>query len=364
MPTDPALSNAAQDLGGYVFADETIAMFIQWTESANALSGTASFAQPDAASASGVKAVSVGFTGVRAGKQITFTVPFGSGAPTTWTGVLDVLSLAMYFPTTNGTISPLMLHPGTAADYNQAVLMIQQSALQQAAQARVAQATATAQVSQQAAVATAQVTMAQATADALNMQRTNVANANERLNSALRNLKSDTDKLARDTTFDALLQSYANHWTMMQEKDQTMRKDAAKQPLTCFQRNTVESEANSIEPLARSIQSDDASLQSIADRINTDLQGDSYSSGIKRDIQTAQTAFTALQTAVAANTTGAPSPQFTQDDVNNAVNVAQQQIDTSTAAMKGAQKQGADYDQKVAQLLKNAQGFVAGLKCS
>lgn len=128
--TDPALSNAAQDLRGYVFADETIAIFLQWVESANALSGTASFAQPDAASASGVKAMSVGFTGVRAGKQITFTVPFGSGAPTTWTGVLDVLSLAMYFPTTNGTISPLTLHPGTAADYNQAVLTLQQRVTQ------------------------------------------------------------------------------------------------------------------------------------------------------------------------------------------------------------------------------------------
>lgn len=369
---DAAVSDSARTLRGYVAADNTGAMFVAWTETGDSLSGTMQTAFPDAKSQSGIRSNSASFTGVRSGNHLSITVPQGFGTASTFSGELNDPLLILFFPDSRGTITPIALHPGTVAEYNQAVIALQQQVQKQvsqaqsvqatiATQAQVVQATATTQALQRKATTVTQATIAQATANTLDRQQVNVERANRDLSAALITLKSDTISLAQlNSNFGNDLKNYANDWSTAQRDYAQMQKDAAVKPFDCYQLSSVQYDVNnSIQyDVKNSIGYDHNSLADENKRFADVV------TGVKQDIQAVQNSYSTLQAASAANTTGTPAPQFTQDDVTKAVNAVQQQIDAATAAMQGTQTQGADYDQKAAQLLKDTQTFVAGLKCS
>jgi len=340
---DPRLGASAQGLKGYVTADNTGAIFIQWTETGSSLSGTMLVAQPDGKSQSGTKTTTANFTGVRSGNHLSLILPQGLGLSTTIAAELNEPFLTMYFPDNRGTITPVTLHPGTAAEFNDAVITLQQQAQQQVAQEQVYQATIAANNKQ-----------GTATASALSLQQKTVANANARLAEALRQLASDTSSLPSHGDFSGYLPSYADDWASMQADDREMRKEAANSPRNC---TYVQIDLTHITIDQTHIGIDHDNVTRVSTQLNDNI------GTVKQDIQSVRAAYMTLQGAVTANTTGAPAPQFTQEDVTKAVNAAQQEIDKSTSASQNARNQAADYDQKAADLLKNAKSFVAGLKC-
>lgn len=327
-PTAISRNDVAPQIDGYLAADSNHVTFIQFTSGDIQdfwRSGNQTYHQ------------SIPFSVInQAGNQLTFDFGYGKGWPNRATGVLNGSNLTLVLPNPDGTFVNVVFSAATLADYNQAIQGIQRQVTQGNTQATVAQATANSQEAQQA----------------------NMKKANAQVSSALRALAGDTDTLARDTNFDSTLQTYAKDWARMQADDTRMRKDGAKQPLTCVQLGSLQADVGGIEADRGTIEADHGSLQAVATTVNSDLKA------VKQDMQSVLAAFSALQSAVAANTTGAPTPQFTQEDITNAVNAGQQQIDRSTKALQDAQNQAADYDQKAAQLLKTAQTFVAGLKCA
>ncbi|GEM_PF-4737194 len=339
---DVAVSNAARGLQGYVAADDSGAVFITWTESGGTLSGTMQVAQPDLKSQSGVQATSASFTGTRSGNHVTLTIPQGLGIASTIAGEFNGPLLTLYFPQKSGTITPVVFHSGTAADYNQAVIALQQQVKQQVAQTQAAQATTTSYAKQGTATANVFVT-----------QQENVRKANAQVANTLRQLTSAVNDLAQDSTFDfPIEESDQQH---LQAADQQLRKDAAKQLVDCTQ---IQFDLDNVELYASPVSDAHSSLQAQVDRIQRE------SAKVRALIETLQQAYGELGMVAAANTTGAPAPQFTQEDITKAVNAAQQQIDRSTQAIHDAQQRLTGYEQQGAQTLKDAKSFVAGLKCS
>ncbi len=102
---------------------------------------------------------------------------------------------------------------------------------------------------------------------------------------------------------------------------------------------------------------DDGSFQAQQAPINNDL------STVQQDIQTVQSDWQQLQNAVAANSTGTPSAAFTSEDVNTAVQAAQNQIASSQNTLKNAQTQATTYDNEAKQLKQQADALAANMHC-
>lgn len=317
-------------------------MFVAWTETGDTLSGTMQLASPDTSSQYGIRANNVSFTGVRSGNHLSITVPQGFGTANTFSGEFNGPLLTLFFPDSRGTITPVVLHPGTVAEYNQAVIGLQQQVGQQVAQAQAAQATTAAYAK-----------LGTATASALYSQQENVRAANTGVADALRQLTRAVNDLAQDSTFDFPLEE--SNQTNLQTANQQLRKDAAKPPVDCMQ---IQFDLDNVELYASPVSDAHSFMQSKTDRIQQE------SATVKALVQDVQRAYTDTSTATAANTTGIPAPQFTQEDVTKAVTTAQQQIDRSMQAIQDAQQRLTGYEQQAAQTLKDAKSLVARVKCS
>lgn len=126
----PTSNAAAASLAGWLAADSTEAIFLQWTQTGQELSGslTASIA-----SGTQLQPEDSDFTGVISGSSVRLT--FSSLPGPAWNGTLTGNQLVLSYPAADGSLQTLTFTPGTVADYNQAV-----------AQLVSAQATAAAQV--------------------------------------------------------------------------------------------------------------------------------------------------------------------------------------------------------------------------
>lgn len=345
-PPTPTL-DASLNLPGYValFSDGT--MFVAWTEAGGALSGTLYLTTADDKSPDGFRSENVGFTGLRSGNRVTLTIPQGFGFASTIAGVVDGDTLTLYFSNDSGRSTAATFHRGTLAEYDQAGRSLRQEASQVIACAQELGATATAIAAQ-----------LEATATAIAAQQNAVYNANTTLDYAIRRLADDVVGLAAKSSFEEVLSAYARDWDTMQNGDKAMRADAMVQPFDCSQLDTVKYDLNMIDYDRSQISYDDSSLTYVVDSVNADI------ATIQNDMEAVQSGYRRLQGAVAANTTGGPPPQFTQSDVDTKVTKAQQQIDESALTMQKAQAQKNYYNQKAADLLTQAQDFVAGLTCS
>ncbi|MGO8950627.1 MAG: hypothetical protein ACLQUY_23845 [Ktedonobacterales bacterium] len=84
---------------------------------------------------------------------------------------------------------------------------------------------------------------------------------------------------------------------------------------------------------------------------------------VQNDIQAVQSDWQNLKVAVAADTTGGVSAQFSQNDIDTAVGKAQSQLTTSNNALQSAQSQAKQYDQEAAQTNTDAQNLANSMQC-
>ena len=348
MPTvPPTPTTIVNDLRGYMATFSDGYMFVEWTDNGNTLSGTIQSAGPKSKTGFGIATSSAGFTGIRADSRVTLTIPAGLGFATTLSGTVDGSTLTLFIPNQQGVTTPYAFRAATLTDYNRAVEALKQDDARLAAQARAAQATADAQNQE-----------AQATASAQNRQQAAVRDANATLANALRRLLSSSERLQQDAKYDGVLKNYNNDWATMQADYQKVTDEAAKKPLSCVQLSQVRVNLGSVEVDYGSIKVARGSFDVVQSTVDSDLKT------VQADIQDVQGAFSTLQRAVAANTTGSPIPQYSAADVDKAVSAANEAIATVTTAAMQAQNQAASIDNKAAQLLKTGREFVTALKCT
>ncbi len=331
-PTPTAIAN---DLRGYLATFSDGYWFVEWTDNSGTLSGTIQAAGPKSKTGFGIATSSAGFTGIRANNRVTLTIPAGLGFATTLSGTVDGSTLTLFI-LNQGITTPYPFRAATLTDYNRAVETLKQDDAQRAAQARAAQATADAQSGQQAAV----------------------RDANTALADALRRLSSDTGRLKQDANYEAVLKTYNSNWATMQTTYQKMTDSAAKKPLPCAQLSQVEVNVGRVEVAYGSIEVARGSFEVVQSAVDSDMKS------VRADIQGVQGAFSALQRAVAVNTTGSPAAQYSAADVDKAVSAANDALTTATNAASQAKGQAGTIDSNATQLMKDGRAFVAALKCA
>ena len=185
-------------------------------------------------------------------------------------------------------------------------------------------------------------------------QQQAVSDANDVLSTALSNLKDDSSTLFSDTDFKDVRQSYANDWFQMQQDYQQEQTDAEGR---CSNVNTVRGDDNTVTGDLNTIRGDDNTFRATQMPVTKDLFT------VKQDIQTVQSDWQQLKHAVAANTTGTPAPSFSSNGVNTAIQAANNQVTSSQTALKKAQAQATNYDNRAVQLKLDADSLVANLQC-
>ena len=328
----------------FLSTSNTYVAFIQWTNNNGQLSGQLEEVNLSSNNSLQVQQTHAAFTGTLTNSQISLN--FGSflGIPEIITGTFDGNTLTLALPEQNGQLNSIVFNPASIDDYNKAVSTFEGSISQQASNA-----TATVQAQE------TQAQNQQATATTLENQQQAVTDANNTLSSALSTLQSDTSSLTNDTNFKDVLQSYANDWQQMQKDYQQEQTDAAG---GCSNVGTVGADDGTVGADYGSIGADDGSFQAQEAPINNDIPI------VQNDIKTVQSDWKQLQSAAAVNTTGTPAPAFSNNDVNKAIQAAQNQIASSQNALKNAQAQATNYDNEAKQLKQQADALVANMNCS
>jgi hypothetical protein len=343
--TAPAVVTATAlhpDLTGYLGNFTNGVLFLEWTENAGNLSGTIQQAliRRDPTQ---LNITNVGFTGLFDGSRLTLTIPQGFGFATTISGTLTNGTLTLFWPNEQGVVTPTTFKPATLTDYNRSVSILQQ----QVAQERALLQTAVAASTQVAATAQAMATQQQA------VQDTNAA-----LDHALTQLQQDARQLPDTAKYADVLARYAATWATMQRDEATMHDRAAKQPLTCTQLGLVQSQLGIVEVDNGQMGVNNGQLQVQATHVQDLIKS------VVHDQQIVRAAWATLQQAVSADTPHTPTAGFDQQQIDNAINQAQQQIDAATQATQKTQQQATKYDQQAADLLQQAKQFVAQLHCT
>jgi len=330
---------------GYLWSNSAAVAFIQWTEDTNHhLSGT--LQSVSATSDNTVKSTSAAFTGVRDGSSISITFS-ALGFSSTFAGTLDGAVLTLSVPDQNGLIATDVFHTATVQNYNDSVAALRQRVQQQAAATQSAQATVDTQQAQAQATQTAQSNLDQA-----------VTSADNQLAGDLNILKSDVQSLARSTSFSDALTAYTQDWARMQTDYQQEQTDYQQGCGTNgYNASVVAYDASVVHYDLGTIQYDDGTLTYDANSMNNTLQQ------VKNDIPTVQADWQNLKAAIAADTTGNVSAQYSQRDIDSAVGNAQKQVDASNKALSQAQNQAKQYDQEAAQTNTTAQQLANSMHC-
>jgi hypothetical protein len=331
QPIGSSQPASASQPTGWLTTSSTAAAFIQWTEdSTGHLTGQ--YTGAGITSPGTLDHFSDAFTGLENGSSISLTFS-ALGFSDTLNGTIQGNTLTLAASDQNGTLETGVFHPASVDDYNNAVSALQQQVNQQQA----AQATASAQANLNQAV----------------------ANASSTLSSDLGSLNDDVSTLQQDTSFNSDMQSYSNDWSTMQHDYQQEQADYKQ---GCgdngVNANQVAADANQVSADENQLSADDNGFAATLNSVNSDI------STVQRDIQSVQTDWQNLQAAVEADNTPNPvAPQFSANDVTNAIDTAQSQLASSENIIKQAQAQAKQYDQEAASLNQTAQKLANGMNC-
>lgn len=324
----------AEKIRGFLYIASDGVMFLQWTESDTVLSGQMQVVTGTGEDSRVSEGVNRAFTGILSGSKVSISfISFGSTQ--TWTGALEGDRLTLVVPRDSGLLSTLVFQSATVADYNRAARTFLEGI--QSAQA--------------------EATAAAAAAQDLASRQNAVADANRDLASSLPTLEADTGDLADATSFSGVLTLYADNWASMQAHDKELRADAAKVPLSCSQLRTVEGDLRTLEGDLRSTEGNRRSFDNAAEDVKA------ATANTENSIRSVEVAWAKLQAAVRENASGRPPAEFTQRDVDSAIEAAQNQIAASDAALQGASQQATAYAQQAEQFVQSAEAFVATLRC-
>ncbi|MGI8667633.1 MAG: hypothetical protein ACR2N4_16675 [Jatrophihabitans sp.] len=278
-----------QGARGWVYRDSSTALFLSWTRSASTVSGSLSATQLPDPAANQASTTNAAFTGTVSGSSVTLTFPQGFGTVSSLSGQLSGSALVLSIPQVDGSLQPVTLNPGSAADYNAGVAALQASA----GANQQASASASAQAAQVSAAAQAQASQSAATAAAQGA----VDAAARSLTGALDTLNQQIQAINTDVT--AVTASGGPLDQEAQLLTQT-RTDAAK----------VEAEAKNAAPGDAGVCSDATGVASDATGVDSDNTGVQSTliplSNDQDSVQSDADAVTSAQQDLAAKEAAAP----------------------------------------------------------
>jgi hypothetical protein len=338
---------------GYLARDTNSVYFIQFTETNNQLSGHIQGVAITNDVPPRTESFSTAFTGVQNGSSVTITISV-FGFSSSVTGTLNGNTLTLGIPQQDGHLKNETFVGASTQQYNQAVDALQSVVSQQDQQYSNNQATA---ISSQATATSMQATQAAQQAEQQAEQQA-VSNANANLSNALSALKSDENGLSSFSET-STLNSYANDWQVMQKDYATEQQDAqAGCGTNSDNYNQVRDDAIQVDDDEIQINDDDIQLADDKIQYNDDL------SPLQNEVQAVKNDWVQLQQAVAYNTTNTPAAAYSSNDVNNALQQAQNIEKAAQGIWQSAQSTAAKYDQEASALKQLADALPASMHCN
>ncbi|MEK3876821.1 hypothetical protein [Paenibacillus sp. FSL M7-0420] len=335
VPTPIPQENA---LKGYLFTEETGLLFISWTEQQQELNGTM---QRTSKSKEKIETESYPFTGGVSDKNISLNFQGGifSGLNgITITGTFDKGSLTLYFPNQkDGSLLPASFTVATVDDYNQAVSILRN------------------EIEQSKALAAKQKE-AEEQELANKKQQSAVEHANQRLSEAIqlliKNMESNKN-IAKE--FEAVFQSYEQHWGEMKKHKQDLLNAAKVRPFNFDQLYIVQDKLYILG-------NDEYQIQNDAYQIgNVEYDFSNYLDALKSQGEGIRLGWEQLQTAAAQNSSGTPLPKYTEVEVNGYMENLEQELTEVESTLLEKKKSASVYDEKAKNLLQEMTDYVDGL---
>lgn len=350
--TPSSTTSKSDSSSGYLYTSPTNVLFVQWTNTNGKLSGHLQETYTSSTNSTQVQQLNESFTGTQAGSVVDFSLSM-FGATHNITGSLNGSTLTVAIPDANGQISTIQLHSATLAQYNSAINTLE--AQIQGTVTVTATATATATVTQTPGVV--QLPTQTGTQIPMNQfdQQQSVTEANNALGSALYALQADTSVLGSSMNLGNLFSIYEANWQQMRQYYQ-QEQAAANNGCTAY--NAAKYDNGGVNYYLGNIQSNDSTLSYIQQNINMDV------TAIQQDMQTVQADWQQLQNAVSADTASTPSPAFSNLEVTQALQSAQNQITNIQAQLKNAQSRATQYDNEANQLKQQADTTLNNMHCS
>lgn len=334
---------------GYLYTSPTNILFVQWTNTNGQISGRLQDTYTSPATPNQIQQINQTFTGTQAGSSINFTLSM-FGVTRTIAGTLNGSTLTLVVPTPDGQTSTIQLTAATVAQYDNAV---------NALEAQI-QGAATISTTSPAGTPTPnviQVPTLTGTPLPTNpmVQQQAIAAANNALGSALYRLQIDTNLLGSSLNLSGLFSNYEANWQQMQQYYQQEQVDANN---GCIAYNAAKYADGGVNYYLAGIQSDDSTLSYIQQNINMNV------TAIQQDMQLVQSAWQQLQDAVSAYTAGTPTASFSNQEVMQALQMAQNQATSVQAQLKNAQTRATQYDNEANQLKQQADTLLNNMHCT
>ena len=300
--------------------------FIQWTRTADSVTGTFTDAYVPLASPTSLQHQSASFTGVISGESVTLAFSEGLGVSRTWSGALRGDSLVLSYPAADGSLATAAFSSATVADYNTAVTDLQ---------GRVGKAQSDA--ASAAAQAAAQAALDRAINDAIYNLGVTVNQMNGDADRATSFAQEMTDPASSSVG------ALANNRAALGQ----VRQDAGTSPMDDYQRGVVCSDVGAVE-------SQVGGVTYYTDQVRNygGLELDNANS-VASDIGGVHSAITALQSAASADPAGPPS-SISIAQANAAISAAQSIVQSANSTAQKALTTAKTSDATAAALLVQA----------
>lgn len=330
--------SSGKDQSGFLHADSDSVMFLQWTEINGKLNGQMNVFYSKGARGKSTETSSHSFEGVSDGKNISlnfngsqWTDPLGGK---TWTGTISGTELTLVIPAKSGTLEPVKFNAGTVEQYNQTVLSIKQSVEAQ----------------------NTKVQTENAEAARIEAEKGAVVEGNNRVKSSINSLLSSTSQLESSLKFDDVFRSYARTWEKMKADHKNLQDKAGEKPLTSYKLGTVQYLLGGLQYDLGIFESHSGTLDYKIARVNDAIKS------VREEEQSVGGSWEFLQRAVAGNSTGTPTAQFSEADIAQPLRLAEEKIQKATEQVQQASQRRAAYDSQAKELYKQADSYVKALK--
>ena len=348
-PTSTGTSNDT----GYLYTSPTNILFVQWTNTNGQISGRLQDTYTSSATPNQIQQINQTFTGTQAGSSINFTLSM-FGITRTIAGTLNGSTLTLVVPTPDGQTSTIQLTAATVAQYDNAVNALEAQLQGTATISTTATTTSPTGTPTPNVIQVPTLTGTPLPTNPI-VQQQAIAAANNALGSALYRLQIDTNLLGSSLNLGGLFSNYEANWQQMQQYYQQEQADANN---GCIAYNAAKYADGGVNYYLAGIQSDDSTLSYIQQNINMNV------TAIQQDMQLVQSAWQQLQDAVSAYTAGTPTASFSNQEVTQALQMAQNQVTSVQAQLKNAQTRATQYDNEANQLKQQADTLLNNMHCT
>jgi hypothetical protein len=330
--------SSGKDQNGFLHADSDSVMFLQWTEINGKLNGQMNVFYSKVGRGKSTETSSHSFEGISDGKNISlnfnrsqWTDPLGGK---TWTGTISGNELTLVIPSKNGTLAPVEFKAGNVEQYNQTVLGIKQSVDAE----------------------NSAIQKEKAEAARIEAEKSAVVEGNNRVKSSINSLTNSTRQLENSLKFDDVFRSYARTWEKMKADNNNLQEKAGEKPLTSYKLGTVQYLLGGLQYDLGIFESHSGTLDYKIARVNDAIKS------VREEEKSVGGSWEFLQRAVAGNSSGSPTAQFSEADIGPPLRAAEEKIQKALEHIQQASQRRAAYDSQAKELYRQADSFVKTLK--